>query len=152
MAAIGLDFEASYVTDIQQAIRQQIWSAFSLTYCSLFILVYLFSRIFTKPILGLTAKVEKIGEGDYDDTDLKHFYEGRHFNDEISTLAMVFEMMVDKVRQREASLKQQVENLKIEIDEAKRQKQVSDIVDTDFFRDLQTKAKDFRKRRARPTE
>jgi hypothetical protein len=59
---------------------------------------------------------------------------------------------VNKVRQREANLKQQVEDLKIKIDEAKRQKQVSDIVDTDFFRDLQVKAKDFRQRRSTRSE
>lgn len=151
VAAIGLDFEASYVTDIQKAIRSRVWSAFALTYCSLFVLVYIVSRLFTQPILGLTATVEKIGEGNYD-ADLKQFYESRKFNDEISTLAIVFEMMVNKVRQREANLKQQVEDLKIKIDEAKRQKQVSEIVDTDFFRDLQVKAKDFRQRRGARAE
>ena len=62
-------------------------------------------------------------------------------HDEISDLAATFSFMVDKVRVRELSLKRQVEELKIEIDEAKRQQQVQEIVDTDFFQDLRTKAR-----------
>lgn len=48
---------------------------------------------------------------------------------------------------REQSLKQEIQQLRIEIDEAKRQKQVSEIVDTDFFQDLQAKARTIRSRR-----
>lgn len=47
---------------------------------------------------------------------------------------------------REQSLKQEIRQLKIEIDEVKRQKQVSEIVDSDFFQDLQAKARSMRKR------
>jgi GAF domain-containing protein len=49
---------------------------------------------------------------------------------------------------REQSLKQEIQQLRIEIDEAKRQKQVSEIVDTDFFQDLQAKARSIRSRRS----
>jgi DNA-binding protein H-NS len=72
--------------------------------------------------------------------------------DEISTLAEVFALMVSKVKQREESLKQQVTELKIEIDEVKRKKQVSEIVDSDFFHDLQTKARRLRSRAHGATE
>ncbi len=48
---------------------------------------------------------------------------------------------------REQSLRQQIQQLKIEIDEAKRQKEVSEIVDTDFFQGLQERAKSLRARR-----
>ena len=60
--------------------------------------------------------------------------------------------MVDKVYQREQTLRKQVEELKIEIDEVRRRKDVVDIVETDFFRDLQSKAREMRERRdlARP--
>jgi CHASE3 domain sensor protein len=53
---------------------------------------------------------------------------------------------------REQSLKQEIQQLRIEIDEVKRQKQVSEIVDTDFFQDLQAKARAIRSRRAPPVE
>jgi hypothetical protein len=62
-------------------------------------------------------------------------------------LAETFSFMVDKVRVREITLKRQVEELKIEIDEVKRQQQVREIVDTDFFQDLQAKARAARVRK-----
>jgi len=60
--------------------------------------------------------------------------------------------MTEKVYQRELKLRLQVEKLKIEIDENKRSKQVEEIVETDFFRDLQSKADQMRKRRGTGTE
>jgi CHASE3 domain sensor protein len=47
---------------------------------------------------------------------------------------------------REQALKQEIQQLRIEIDEAKRQQQVSEIVDTDFFQDLRAKAQSLRQR------
>ena len=49
---------------------------------------------------------------------------------------------------REQSLKQEIQQLRIEIDEVKRQKQVSEIVESDFFQDLQAKARSIRSRRS----
>jgi hypothetical protein len=56
----------------------------------------------------------------------------------------VFEIMVGKVAKREEKLKQQVAELQIMIDESKRQEQVEEIVDSDFFRELQEKARKLR--------
>lgn len=47
---------------------------------------------------------------------------------------------------REQRLKQEIQQLRIEIDEAKRKKQVDEIVETDFFQDLQAKAREIRRR------
>lgn len=52
---------------------------------------------------------------------------------------------------REQSLKHEIQQLRIEIDEVKRQKQVSEIVDSDFFQDLQAKARTIRSRRSAGT-
>lgn len=49
---------------------------------------------------------------------------------------------------REQGLKQEIQQLRIEIDEVKRQKQVKEIVETDFFQDLQAKAATYRRRRS----
>lgn len=49
---------------------------------------------------------------------------------------------------REQSLRQEIRQLRIEIDEVKRQQQVSEIVDTDFFQDLQARARAMRGRRS----
>lgn len=47
---------------------------------------------------------------------------------------------------REQALRQEIQQLRIEIDESKRQKQVEEIVDTDFFQDLRAKAREMRRR------
>jgi GAF domain-containing protein len=47
---------------------------------------------------------------------------------------------------REQELRQEIQQLRIEIDATKREQQVEEIVETDFFRDLQTKAKAMRQR------
>jgi hypothetical protein len=60
--------------------------------------------------------------------------------------------MVDKVRLREQALRQQVEELRIEIDETNRQKQVSEIVESDFFQGLQERARTMRQRKRQATD
>ena len=47
--------------------------------------------------------------------------------DELGQLARVFQRMITQVKQREEKLKQQVEELKIEIDQTRRAQQVSQI-------------------------
>jgi len=66
--------------------------------------------------------------------------------DEIGRLSLMFGRMAQEVIMRETNLRQQVEALRIEIDEVKCKKQVEEITDSDFFRDLQTKARSIRRR------
>lgn len=145
VGAMGMDFEASYVNQVRQAIINRIAIAFVIAYTALFVLVFVISRTLTQPIRKLTRAAEKIAEGDYEQ-DLSASKLER-FPDEIGTLREVFSVMVSKVYQREQTLKAQVEQLKIEIDEAKRQHEVDEIAETDFFRDLQSKAQLMRDRR-----
>lgn len=145
VGAMGMDFEASYVNQVRQAILDRIAIAFLVAYTALFLLVFLISRTLTQPIRTLTRAAEKIAEGDYEQ-DLSASKRER-FPDEIGTLREVFSVMVSKVYQREQTLKAQVEQLKIEIDEAKRQHEVDEIAETDFFRELQSKAQLMRERR-----
>jgi hypothetical protein len=51
---------------------------------------------------------------------------------------------------REQSLRQEIRQLRIEIDEVKRQQQVSEIVETDFFQDLQARARAARPQKSAP--
>jgi GAF domain-containing protein len=48
---------------------------------------------------------------------------------------------------REFNLKQEIQQLRIEIDEAKQKQQLKEIVDTDFFQNLTSRAKDLREKR-----
>jgi DNA-binding response OmpR family regulator len=60
--------------------------------------------------------------------------------DALGNLARVFQRMAIEVAARERALKAQVQQLRIEIDEAKADRQVAEITETDYFRDLQRKA------------
>lgn len=144
VAILGLDFEAAYVAQVQAAIRARILISFAVTYATLFGLVFLVSGALTKHLNELKVAAELVGEGNYDQ-DFDAIGESR-IPDEITTLGNVFSLMVGKIKGREERLKQQVLNLQIEIDEAKRKKQVKEITETDFFQDLQSKAKRIRDR------
>ena len=54
--------------------------------------------------------------------------------------------MVDKVAEREKSLRARVAQLEIMIDKSKLDTQVQEIVDSDFFQDLKNKVNDMRSR------
>lgn len=146
VGGLGIDFQADYVFEVQQGIRQRVVVAFAVTYAALFVMVYLISLTLTRPIVRLTHAAQRIAEGDYEQ-DLAT--SAPRFPDEISSLAKVFALMANKVYQREQSLRRQVEELKIEIDEAKRHTQVSEIVESDFFQDLQARSRALRERKNR---
>jgi len=61
--------------------------------------------------------------------------------DELGHLARVFQRMAREVQAREQALKQMVRDLRVEIDPALQAKQVDEIVDTDFFRNLQQRVR-----------
>lgn len=70
--------------------------------------------------------------------------------DELSGLAGAINRMLGDLEgslQREQQLKQQVTELRIEIDEAKKTREVHRIVESDFFQDIQRKAQELRNAR-----
>jgi DNA-binding response OmpR family regulator len=67
-------------------------------------------------------------------------------SDELGRLARVFQRMAVEVRAREQRLKQQIQELCIEIDEVKKAQQIAEITETDYFYQLKQKAKDLRGR------
>ena len=69
--------------------------------------------------------------------------------DELGHLAQVFQGMAREVYGRVRKLKAQVQSLRIEIDQIKQKEQVAEVVETDFFRDLQAKAEQIRRRKNR---
>lgn len=71
--------------------------------------------------------------------------------DELGHLARVFQHMASEVYNREQRLKQQVAELRIEIDEVKRSSQVAEITETEYFQGLQQKAEQLRQKRGRQT-
>jgi len=67
-------------------------------------------------------------------------------DDALGKLARIFQRMAREVAARERALKQEVRQLRIEIDEAKATRQVAEITETDYFRELQRKADALRAR------
>ncbi len=70
--------------------------------------------------------------------------------DELSNLAMNINRMLEDLEeslQREQKLKQQVIDLKIEIDQVKKKQEVKRIIESDYFQDIQKKAEEIRKSR-----
>jgi two-component system cell cycle response regulator len=65
-------------------------------------------------------------------------------DDALGQLARVFRRMAREVNAREQALKQEVRQLRIEIDEGRAATQVAEITETDYFRDLQRKATELR--------
>lgn len=60
--------------------------------------------------------------------------------DGLGQLARVFQHMAEEVYAREQRLKQQVQELIIELDQAKKERQVAEITETEYFRQLKDKA------------
>jgi CheY-like chemotaxis protein len=64
--------------------------------------------------------------------------------DALGQLARVFQRMAREIKAREQRLKQEVQQLRIEIDEAKKARQVAEITETDYFQQLQEKVRRLR--------
>jgi methyl-accepting chemotaxis protein len=111
------------------------------------VMVLLLANVFTGPLKRLAVVAARIGEGRYEQ-NWAALHQNR-LRDEIGTLTSVIEQMAAKVYQRERNLQQAVKELRIEIDEVKKAKQVTEIVDTDFFRDLKSRARSMRNRAER---
>lgn len=66
--------------------------------------------------------------------------------DRLGQLARVFQRMAREVASREQQLKQQVQELRIEIDHQKTARQAAEITETEYFRELQRQASSLRRR------
>ena len=67
-------------------------------------------------------------------------------DDALGRLARVFRRMAREVTAREQALKQEVAQLRIEIDAGRAATQLAEITETDYFQDLQRKAHELRER------
>ena len=138
---------AEAVAAVQQQMVRSSLLVFVVVYSLGALLVYWLAGLFSRPLLHLEGLARQVSEGHYN-LDFSEFNAGSA-SGEIDKLAQVFQVMVDKVYQRERALAEQVEALKIEVDEARAQKVVKEITETEFFQGLQTWAQEMRARRKR---
>lgn len=79
--------------------------------------------------------------------DLQSLDEVAQRPDALGQLARVFQRMAREVYAREQRLKAEVQQLRIEIDEVRKAREVAEITDSGYFKNLRTKAKEARNRR-----
>ena len=109
---------------------------------------FLLKRYVIQPVNILGGLSQKISadENFSEDLDSASLESVAARSDEMGKLAQVFLHMAREVYARTSQLKQQVQKLTIQIDQMKRKEQVDEIVETEFFNDLQKKASQFRQR------
>ncbi len=101
----------------------------------------IFVRKVTDPLAHLTRAAESVENGNYDLT-IPDAVSAR--TDELGHLSRAFLQMAKTVQEREQKLKRQVKELRIKIDRRQQAQDVSDIVETEYFRTLKEKARKFR--------
>ena len=107
------------------------------------------ARRVTEPVARLTAAAAAMEAETFAPDDLSDVVER---TDELGQLARVFQNMAREVYAREQHLKQQIHELRIEVNETRKALAVDKITDTDYFRELQKRAKDLRDRTKRSGE
>jgi len=103
------------------------------------------SRRVTGPVEQLIAASAAVEAGSFQPEMLASVVRR---TDELGRLARVFEEMAREVRSREQRLQQQVQQLRIEVDQSRKAKQVADITETDYFKQLRNRATDLRRKLA----
>ena len=93
----------------------------------------------------ITAAAAAVDAGEF---DLKGLPEVAARPDELGQLARVFQQMAREVYAREQRLRQQVQELRIGIDETKKARQVAEITETEYFQELRRKSQELRNRAA----
>jgi CRP-like cAMP-binding protein len=91
---------------------------------------------------------QKIAEGDYSFVDQNQpLNQTDSDNDKATQLLSAFFTMVHRVKEREDGLKQQLEKLSFEIDQARRKQEFEEITNTEFYTQLKEQAKALRQKR-----
>jgi len=92
----------------------------------------------------ITAAAAALETGRYDPRSLDEVCQRE---DELGQLARVFQRMASEVVAREQRLQQEVQQLRIQIDEVQKKRQVAEITESEFFQDIQEKADELRARK-----
>ena len=107
-------------------------------------LIYFLAYQIAKPVLIITDAAADIEAGKFE-PELLETVKNRF--DELGRLARVFQSMAEQVHAREQKLKQQVAELRIEIDQTKKTRQVAEITETDYFQALRQQARQLRRQK-----
>jgi CRP/FNR family transcriptional regulator len=102
-------------------------------------------RYTTDFVTEVRTWVRRIAEGNYQTGNI--IQEDKYKDNTLAALAADFVQMAAKVQEREETLRQEVIQLRIEIDDAKRKRDADQIMGTDYYRSLKDKVKNLREQR-----
>jgi HAMP domain-containing protein len=144
IGGIGVDYPLTYVDEVKRDVLIRLLPVLVGSYVVLLAIVLALSTALVRPLKRLTAATARIADGEYD-LNVRSLVRSR-FPDEMYELAESVAQMASKVGARERSLTQEVQRLKVEIDEGRRAEAVKQITDNDSFAELATKAAEMRRR------
>jgi methyl-accepting chemotaxis protein len=124
-----------------------VMGVFVITFALVILLINsLLKRYVIQPVYVLSGLADKISADENFSTDLESpvLQSITKRPDELGSLAQVFKKMAADVYARTGMLKNQVNQLIIKIDELRRRQQVADVVDSEFFNELQKRARELR--------
>ncbi|MBD2460432.1 hypothetical protein H6G89_05185 [Oscillatoria sp. FACHB-1407] len=130
--------ESNYLTEINRNKRVLFFVVSGFIVVAAGTAMFLTDRFIARPVMNVAKAAADIEAEKFEIDSLDQVAKQ---DDELGQLARVFQAMAREVYAREQRLKQTVQELRIEIDEVKRKKQVNEIVESDFFQDLQAKAR-----------
>jgi CRP-like cAMP-binding protein len=104
---------------------------------------------YLQQVARLTAAAEAVQAGTYVESNLDTLAD---LADPLGQLARVFQDMAQEVVAREAQLRHEVQHLRIEIDQARQERQVAEIVDTEYFARLKRQLGTRRRPQRRTTD
>jgi hypothetical protein len=136
--------DAGWAVENLQELSNYLVGIFAAVYLLITVLVLASTRKTMSHLTALKDASMRVAGGDYTPVTLKR----NRFDDEVTTLAELFNAMLGKVREREETLQNEVEVLKIRIDMEKRTKDVKEVVETEFFQDLKKRAAAVRRQRS----
>jgi len=97
-----------------------------------------------QPINQLAEVSDKLKAGNWKETDT---IEPVNAGNDMQNLIGVFNDMAHEIQIREKRMKSTIRELELKIDKAKEERMVSEITETEFFKQLERKSAELRKKR-----
>lgn len=143
---LGVVLVGISLAEAEAAARAVVWRGVLVGLLALavgIVLAFFGARRIVRPVEILTGAAADLAADDFDPAVLDPVCAR---TDELGELARAFRTMGSEVVERERRLRARVASLTVEIDRGRVARDVGEIVDTDFFRDLQARAAEMRRR------
>ena len=145
VALVGAQVAADDILGVRRFTVTTVLISFGIIYPLLLLGVFYVSGRVVKAIEAISSAAVRLDEEEVFEEEKLAPVNQRA--DEIGQLSRIFSRMAAEVIKRTNKLKEQVSQLKIEIDLAKQEAQVAEITESDYFKDLQSKSKAMRQRK-----